>query len=212
MNTLAPRYLLFSEARRNDFRSNGGQQLAEAASHRQAGGQWRFVLEDLDGASVMDVADDEDTDEGDRLELLAVVRGLEALEQPSRVTLVTASQYVSRGIRLGLAQWRESQWRWERLGQWVPIKNGDLWKRVDRALQFHQVECRTWRFESAHASAKHPHSLATALGPRTSRPGGSVRRQVPLRVWLRWLSCWKTKAFNYLSESLFVRRMGVAAS
>jgi ribonuclease HI len=76
-----------------------------------------------------------------RLELLAVVRGLEALEEPSRVTLLTASRYVNRGIRHGISQWRERKWRWERFGQLVPIRNQDLWQRVDRALQFHQVEC-----------------------------------------------------------------------
>ena len=48
----------------------------------------------------------------------------------SRVTLVTASRYVSRGIRQSLNQWRDNDWRWERFGQMVTISNGDLFIEV----------------------------------------------------------------------------------
>ena len=86
----------------------------------------------------------------DRLELLAVVRGLEALDQPSRVTLVTRSRYVSRGLRFGIREWRENDWKWEHYGDYQPINNSDLWQRVDHAMTYHKVECRTWRFDSSH--------------------------------------------------------------
>ena len=79
--------------------------------------------------------------------------GLEALEQPSRVTLVTSSRYVSRGLRFGLEEWRSNGWRWERDGRPVPIKNGDLWQRVDWALKFHRVRCRSWRIDAAECFA-----------------------------------------------------------
>ena len=88
---------------------------------------------------------------GERLELLCVVRGLEALDQPSRVTLITSSTYVREGIRYGLQQWRANGWRWESFGKMVPVKNQDLWQRVDAALQFHRLECQVWRFDVAHA-------------------------------------------------------------
>lgn len=89
---------------------------------------------------------------GERLELLCVVRGLEALDQPSRVTLITPSPYVREGIRYGLEQWRENDWQWESFGRMVPVKNQDLWQRVDIALKFHHLECLTWRFDAAHES------------------------------------------------------------
>ncbi len=99
------------------------------------------------------MADDVDPDaRGDRLELLTVVRGLEALEQPSRVTLWTPSTYVREGIRHGLREWRENGWQWEYFGRMVPVKNDDLWKRLDRAMEFHQLDCRTWRIDPAHTS------------------------------------------------------------
>src|SRR5690606_23293920 len=88
---------------------------------------------------------------GERLELLAVVRGLEALDGPARVTLVTKSRYVSRGLRFGMTEWRANDWQWERFGRVVPVKDHDLWQRIDRALLFHQVECQAWQFEEGVA-------------------------------------------------------------
>jgi ribonuclease HI len=79
--------------------------------------------------------------DANRLELLAVVRGLEALDGPARVTLLCGSRYVRRGVQNDLAQWRDSGWRWECFGKLVPIRDLDLWQRVDRALAIHQVEC-----------------------------------------------------------------------
>ena len=127
MKVPAPHFLLYSQARHDSPQGNAGQ--------------WRFVLESADGTARLEATDEEPAS-GQRLELLAIVRGLEALDQPSRVTLVTGSRYVNRGIRFGLAQWREDGWQWERYGEMIPIKDGDLWRRVDQALQYHLVECR----------------------------------------------------------------------
>lgn len=140
MKLPAPHFLLFSETQHDD-------------DETQDAGQWRFVLESVDGASKLEAEESEPNVRGERLDLLAVVRGLEALDQPSRVTLVTGSRYVSRGLRHGLDDWRESNWQWERFGKMAEVKNSDLWQRVDRAMQFHQVECRTWRFDPAERGA-----------------------------------------------------------
>jgi ribonuclease HI len=105
-------------------------------------GQWRFVLQTASGETCLEAEDDEPESSPERLELLAIVRGLEALDQPARVTLVSARRSISRGMRYGLAQWRESDWQWERYGKLTPVKNGDLWRRIDRAMSIHAVECR----------------------------------------------------------------------
>lgn len=99
----------------------------------------------------MVISDNESAMCGERLELLAVVRGLESLDGPARVTLVTRSRYVSRGIRFGITEWRANEWQWERFGRVVPVKDHDLWQRVDRALLFHRVECQSWQFEESAA-------------------------------------------------------------
>lgn len=117
-----------------------------------------------------------------RLELLAIVRGLEALDQPSRVTLVTPSRYVLRGLSDGLSEWRERGWRWERFGSLVPIRDQDLWRRLDHALQIHAVECCRWEFNGAETAGGHGASEAAIAGgvKTTVRPGRSPAER-PLR-------------------------------
>lgn len=114
---------------------------AEAFGVESGVPRWKFVLQFVGSDDQFSAGDVEYSGDIGRLELLAVVRGLEALDQPSRVTLITRSTYVARGFRRGLALWRDRRWRWERFGQLVPIRDHDLWQRIDRALQFHEVTC-----------------------------------------------------------------------
>ncbi len=129
-----PRFVLFSQVDR-----------------QQRTGGWRFSLRSTDGSTRLEAADREPDARGERLELLTIVRGLEALDQPSRVTVCSASTYVQRGVRYGLETWRTSGWMWERYGEWVQIKNADLWQRLDRVMQFHQVEFRRFRVDLPHS-------------------------------------------------------------
>lgn len=130
--------------------------FAEAAIEPNQGGSWRFVLENVATGESFSANDFEPIDCHERLELLAVVRGLEAIDHSARVTLVTKSRYVNRGLKRGLNDWRANGWQWERFGRVVPVRDHDLWKRVDRALNYHQVDCRLWQFageEEAEATA-----------------------------------------------------------
>jgi ribonuclease HI len=120
--------------------------FTEAALDIPQGGSWRFVLEPVGDGESFSASDAEEAECAERLELLAVVRGLEALDHPAKVTLVTKSRYVSRGLKRGLADWRSNGWHWERFGRVVPVRDHDLWRRIDRALIFHQVDCRLWQF------------------------------------------------------------------
>lgn len=134
-------------------------------------GRWRFVLRQADGAPRLVAEGVEPGVCGDRLHLLTVVRGLEALDEPSDVTLVTPSSYVREGIRHGLSEWRTNGWRWECFGRMVQVKNLDLWQRVDRAMQFHRIDCRTYRFDPPHyeGSASSPTCSAAQQPSRPTR-------------------------------------------
>jgi ribonuclease HI len=129
--------------------------------------RWKFVLQSVGGEHHFSAGDTEYESRASRLELLAVVRGLEALDQPSRVTLITRSRYVRRGIRRELNQWRDRRWRWERFGNVVPIRDHDLWQRVDRALRYHQLECCAWADDATNcqADAARRHALRRAARP-----------------------------------------------
>lgn len=124
------------------------------------GGRWRFVLEpminvDSDPQSSIgnriEVSEREADVWGERLQLLAVVRGVEALEQPSKLTLITNSSLVGSRIRKGFETWIEKDWRWENFGLLKPVKDADLWKRIHAATQIHSIECRVWQFSNRFA-------------------------------------------------------------
>jgi ribonuclease HI len=132
-----PHYLIYCGVVNSPVASHAGDGFE---THRAA--KWHFVLESLDSEERLEATDIESGANPDRLSLLALVRALEALEQPSRVTLLTGSRYVSRGLRFGLNEWQDNEYRWEHFGAWRPIRNADLWKRVSHALDFHDVNCR----------------------------------------------------------------------
>lgn len=151
MSVPAPHFFLFSESNKEDKQ-----------------GYWSFVLRAADGSATIEAADCEPQVYGERLDLLAVVRGLEALDQPSRVTLVTPSSYVNRGIVYGLDEWDRNGWTWESFGQMVPVKNGDLWQRLDRARKIHRIERPTHRVDAAHALPRpHPQPPRPSVRPKS---------------------------------------------
>ncbi|QDU90872.1 Ribonuclease HI [Pirellulimonas nuda] len=144
--------------------------LCETLVDSVGAARWRFVLHSIDSGQTLAASDHEPDAEGQRLELWAVVRGLEALAQPSRVALVSGSDYVRRGLDGGVAAWRAARWKWERFGRLVLVRDHDLWRRVDRALEIHQVE---------HRGA----AIATAPAEEET---GEVARPVPSQRRLRF--------------------------
>jgi hypothetical protein len=93
---------------------------------------------------------------------------------------------VRRGIRRDLAQWRERDWCWERFGQLVPIRDLDLWQRVDRALAIHQVECFAWNAEEQEACTGRLSGQSVgvgdhSVGARFVEPRRGVDRTYPQR-------------------------------
>jgi ribonuclease HI len=129
-------------------------------------GRWRFLLRNGEGTNRIEAADEEPGLSAERLEMLALVRGLEALDQPSRVTVEGCSRHIRHGIEFGLAEWRDNGWRWEFFGQMVPIKNADLWQRLERALCYHQVACRHCRYDPPHRAVGEPKVLSNRLRNR----------------------------------------------
>jgi ribonuclease HI len=157
MSVRAPHFLLYAQAAR--AASSASYATGQSAPRTRdvcTAGRWRFVLRLPGGETSLEAADDEEGATPERLELLATVRGLEALDQPSHVTLVGTSHSLQRGLQFGLGQWRESDWHWERFGQMTPVKNGDLWQRLDRLLEIHTVECRPRRPQTADDLAAPP--------------------------------------------------------
>lgn len=83
-----------------------------------------------------------------RMELTAAIMGLESLTRACAVDLHTDSQYVKDGISSWIHGWKRNGWR---TADKKPVKNEDLWKRLDEAIQRHDV---TWHWVKGHAG--HP--------------------------------------------------------
>jgi len=100
-----------------------------------------------------------------RMELTAVIRALESLEARSRVRLYTDSQYVQKGITEWIHDWKRRGWR--TAGR-KPVKNQDLWMRLDEVARGHAVE---WHWVRGHAG--HPENeRADALANKGIDHGG----------------------------------------
>jgi len=138
ITTIKPHYLLFCEGN-----AGPGFGFPEDDASR-----WRFVLENVESGHKIEAWDYEEILHPDRISLMAVIRGLEALDQPSKVTLITTNRYVARGLQYGLTEWRDNDFCWEHFGSIQPIRNQDLWRRVDVALKYHEVTCRWMAYDA----------------------------------------------------------------
>lgn len=101
-----------------------------------------------------------------RMELLAVIHGLEALKRPARVRIFTDSQYVMKGITEWLPAWKRRGWK---TVDRQPVKNADLWQRLETALTPHRVEWEWVRGHSGVADNERVDQLARAAIAR-ARP------------------------------------------
>ncbi|MEM8913868.1 MAG: ribonuclease HI [Planctomycetota bacterium] len=126
--------------------------VVSAHSSNLLDGQWRFVIESSRGEPVMDVSDAEPGDLN-RLTLLAAVRGLEAFDGGSSVTLLSQNRYLIRSLTDALPRWRRNNFVWDHFGRRIEVQHADLWRRIDRAVRIHtlRVCLITSRVISSHA-------------------------------------------------------------
>ncbi|AKJ68739.1 RNaseH ribonuclease [Pandoraea thiooxydans] len=106
-------------------------------------GGWGALLRS--GATEKELFGGEPLTTNNRMELLAVIRALEALNRRCHVVLHTDSQYVQKGISEWIHGWKQRGWK---TAAKAPVKNADLWQELDRVSQQHQIE---WRWIKGHA-------------------------------------------------------------
>ena len=94
-----------------------------------------------------------------RMELMAAIEGLQALRRPSEVVITTDSQYVRKGITEWIANWKRRDWR---TADKKPVKNKDLWQKLDALSQQHKIE---WRWVKGH-SGHRENEIADQLANR----------------------------------------------
>lgn len=117
-----------------------------ACSGNPGPGGWGAIL--TLGQNVKEICGGEPDTTNNRMELMAAIRALEALTKPCVVELHTDSTYVMKGISEWIHKWKRRGWR---TADNKPVKNDDLWRRLDEARGRHQV---TWKWVKGHAG--HP--------------------------------------------------------
>jgi ribonuclease HI len=92
-----------------------------------------------------------------RMELMAVIAGLEALKRPCKVTITTDSQYVMKGMTEWIKGWKAKNWK---TAAKKPVKNAELWQRLDTAIAPHDVEWQWVRGHDGHPENERADQLA----------------------------------------------------
>ncbi len=122
-----------------------------ACSGNPGPGGWGALLVAREGETVLktrELSGGAAETTNNRMELLAAINALESLGKPSVITVVTDSAYVKGGITEWLFGWKRNGWR---TSTRKPVKNEDLWRRLDEAAARHQIR---WEWVKGHAG--HP--------------------------------------------------------
>ena len=133
--------------------------FTDGGSHPNPGpGGWGALVVPADGAP-QELSGSEAVSTNNRMELMAAIKALESLTEPSEVALVTDSTYLKKGITEWIHGWRRRGWV---TASKQPVKNRELWMALDAAAKRHEVEWRWTRGHTGQAGNERAHELAAA--------------------------------------------------
>jgi len=119
-----------------------------ACSGNPGPGGWGVLLQALSDGKVVkerELSEGEELTTNNKMELMAAIAALEILDRSSEITIFTDSKYVKNGIQTWLSSWKKNNWK---TSSKKPVKNDDLWKRLDALCQQHEVD---WKWVKGHA-------------------------------------------------------------
>ena len=131
-----------------------------ACSGNPGPGGWGVLLQARKGETVLrerTLSGGEAATTNNRMELMAAITALESLRRPSEITVITDSAYVKNGITEWLAGWKRNGWR---TASRSPVKNAELWQRLDAAQARHTVHWRWIKGHAGHAGNERADALA----------------------------------------------------
>jgi ribonuclease HI len=140
-----------------------------ACSGNPGPGGWGAVM--MSGSHRKEISGGEADTTNNRMELMAAIMALEALKRPSSVELHTDSAYLRNGITAWIHGWKRNGWR---TADKKPVKNADLWQRLDAARQRHDIEWHWVKGHAGHPENERADELARA-GLEPFRTGSGVR-------------------------------------
>ncbi|MDE1938392.1 MAG: ribonuclease HI [Alphaproteobacteria bacterium] len=131
-----------------------------ACSGNPGPGGWAAILRA--GKHEKEMSGGEPATTNNRMELMAVIRALEAVKQASQVTVHTDSRYVMDGATKWLKRWKANGWR---TADKKPVRNEELWRALDTAIARHTVSWRWVQGHSGHIENERADALARAAIP-----------------------------------------------
>lgn len=122
-----------------------------ACSGNPGPGGWGVLMRAMDGDRIVkerELSGGASDTTNNKMELMAAIMALETLSRPSDITVVTDSAYVKNGVTGWIFGWKKNGWK---TAAKKPVKNVELWQRLDAAQAMHSV---TWEWVKGHAG--HP--------------------------------------------------------
>lgn len=130
-----------------------------ACSGNPGPGGWAFILKHPASGKSMEGSGAEPQTTNNRMELMAVIRGLESLKGASIVDLYSDSQYVLNGLKEWMASWKKRGWK---TADKKPVKNIDLWQKLDELQKAHELRFHWIRGHNEHPENERCDQLAVA--------------------------------------------------
>ncbi|WP_108501783.1 ribonuclease HI [Paracoccus indicus] len=131
-----------------------------ACSGNPGPGGWGVLMRAMDGETVVkerELSGGEAATTNNRMELMAAISALETLTRPSQIVIVTDSAYVKNGVTQWIHGWKRNGWK---TADRKPVKNVELWQRLDDAQKTHKVEWRWIKGHAGHAENERADELA----------------------------------------------------
>lgn len=130
-----------------------------ACSGNPGPGGWAFILKHPQSGTEKESFGGERSTTNNRMELMSVIKGLESLDRPCRVDIYSDSQYVVKGLREWMDQWKQKGWK---RGRNDPVKNVELWKELDELRKKHEINYHWIRGHNDHPENERCDRLAVA--------------------------------------------------
>lgn len=131
-----------------------------ACSGNPGPGGWAFVLRHLASGKELEKSGYQAVTTNNQMELQAVIEGLATLKRPCRVEIFTDSVYVGKGISEWMQKWKANGWRRREGKTFKPVKNVELWQRLDQLIAQHQVKYTRVAGHSGHPENERCDQLA----------------------------------------------------
>lgn len=125
-------------------------------------GGWAFILRHPVSGKEKEGSGGEPETTNNRMELMAVIRGLEELKRPTHVELLTDSVYVGKGLSEWMPKWKAAGWKRRENGRPAEIKNEDLWRQLDKLVGKHRITYTRVAGHSGHPENDRCDELAVA--------------------------------------------------